>query len=159
MDLKLYVIQGKENAGKTSACWQILNQFKEQIEYVEYWELRTSNAQYNEDRHVYVNNKGQACDFVIIIRKKVTHEKIAIISAGDEAAQLKKDIFFMVSRDVATIICCSRTVNRNGSTMQMINHYFSKHISWHQELAFSNDIILKQKFEKEIANQLYQQIH
>lgn len=157
MDFKLYVIQGQENAGKTSACWQILNRFKEQIEYVEYWELKSSEAQFNDDRQLYVNKDNHACDFVIIFKKKVTHEKIAIISAGDIDWQLKKDIFFMLSRDVTTIICCSRTINRKGSTMRMINRYFEHHIGWSQELTFSKDIIQKQKYETEIVDQIYQQ--
>lgn len=159
MNYHLYVIQGKENAGKTNACWQILHRFKEQIEYVEYWELRSSEAHFDESRQVYINSFGQTCDFVIIFRKKITHEKIAIISAGDVDWQLKKDIFFTLSRDVTTIICCSRTVNREGSSMWMINHYFKQHIAWSQELSFSKDLILKQKYEEEIVNQIYQQIN
>ena len=157
MEFKLYLIQGQENAGKTSTCWQILNRFKEQIEYVEYWELRSSEAHIDESRQIYLNNTGQACDFVIIFKKKITHERIAIISAGDVDWQLKKDIFSMLSRDVTTIICCSRTVNREGSSMQMINRYFKHHVTWSKELTFSNDIIFKQKYEEEIVDQIYQQ--
>ena len=159
MDFKLYVIQGKGNAGKTTTCWQILNRFKEQVECIEYWELRSSEANFDESRHVYINSFGQTCDFVIIFRKKVTHERIAIISAGDVAWQLKKDIFFMLSRDVTTIICCSRSVNRKGSSMYMINHYFNHHVTWSEELTFSKDVVLKQKYEEEIINQIYEQIN
>jgi thymidylate kinase len=159
MDFNLYVIQGMENAGKTSTCWQILNRFKEQIEYVEYWELKSLEAQFCENRQLYANKDNNACDFVIIFRKKVTHERIAIISAGDVDWQLKKDIFSMIYRDVTTIICCSRTVNRKGSSMRMINHYFKHHVTWSKELTFSKDIILKQKYEEKIVDQICQQIN
>ena len=42
------------------------NYFKnlKSIDYVEYWDLRSSNATFNLDRQVYVNTAGNTCDFV-----------------------------------------------------------------------------------------------
>ena len=156
MDFKLYVIKGKEDAGKTSTCWNLLHKFKENIEYVEYWELRSSLAHFDSERRVFVNHEKQTCDFVIIFRTKFSQTKIAIISAGDEAWLLKKDIFFALSKDVTHIVCCSRTVNRKNSTAHMLETSFNKHVAWSDEITFINgDIILKQKYEeKNIGNYL-----
>ena len=158
MNLQLYVITGKENAGKTSTCWNLLHKLKEHIDYVEYWELRSANAHLDSVRQVYINDKGQTCDFVIVFRTKYTHTKIAIISAGDEAWLLKKDIFFALSKDVAHIVCCSRSVDRQHSTMRMIHDLFKEHIVWSNEITFvQNDVILKKKYEEEISEIIYQQ--
>lgn len=158
MDFKLYVIKGKENAGKTNACWKLLHKLKDHIAYTEYWDLRSSSATFDSDRQVYVNQANHTCDFVIIIKTKITHEKIAIISAGDEAWALKKDIFQVLSQDVTTIICCSRTINRQNSTAQMLNRYFKQHIVWSEEITFSKDITIKQKYEEEIVEKIYSQL-
>lgn len=158
MDFKLYVIKGKENAGKTNACWKLLHKLKEHIAYIEYWDLRSSNATFDLDRQVYVNQANHTCDFVIIIKTKITHEKIAIISAGDEAWLLKRDIFHMLSKDVTTIVCCSRTINRKHSTIQMLKQCFEEYIIWSKDIMFTQDIILKSQYEDEIANRLYEQI-
>lgn len=158
MDFKLYVIKGKENAGKTNACWKLLHKLKEHIAYIEYWDLRSSNATFNLDRQVYVNQANHTCDFVIIIKTKITHEKIAIISAGDEAWLLKRDIFHMLSKDVTTIVCCSRTINRKHSTIHMLKQCFEEHIIWSKDIMFTQDIILKSQYEDEIANRIYEQI-
>ena len=158
-NLKLYVIEGKEDAGKTSTCWSLLNKLKEVTDYIEYWELKSATeAHFDSNRNVYVNQNGNVCDFIVILRTKLTHKKIAIISAGDEAWLLKKDVFFVLSKDVRHIVCCSRTINRKNSTMQMIKDVFNHHIAWSQELTFTkNDIILKQKYEEEISEIIYQQ--
>ena len=160
MDFKLYVIKGKENAGKTSSCWNLLHKFKEHIDCVEYWELQSANAHLDLERQVYVNQEGNTCDFIIIFRTKITHTKIAIISAGDEAWLLKKDIFFVLSKDVAHIVCCSRTIDRQHSTMRMLNEVFEQHITWSKEVTFiSNNVMLKQKYEEEISDIIYQQFN
>ncbi|MGM9830943.1 MAG: hypothetical protein ACI3Z5_02875 [Paludibacteraceae bacterium] len=158
MDFKLYVIKGKENAGKTNACWKLLHKLKDHIAYTEYWDLRSSSATFDSDRQVYVNQANHTCDFVIIIRTKITHEKIAIISAGDEAWLLKQDIFHVLSKDVTTIVCCSRTINRKNSTVQMLNQHFKEHIMWSKDITYTKDDILKAEYEEEIANTIYTQI-
>jgi hypothetical protein len=158
MDFKLYVIKGQENAGKTNACWKLLSKFKESIEYVNYWELRSSDAIYIPDKLVYENSKGNTCDFIVIFKHKIRQERIAIISTGDEAWVLKKDIFHVLSQDVTTIICCSRTINRSNSTYRMLNRYFKKHIVWSEEITFSKDITIKQKYEEEIVEKIYSQL-
>ena len=159
MDIKLYVIKGKENAGKTSTCWNLLHKLKEHIECVEYWELRSAAGAYlDSERQVYINQEEKTCDFVIVFTTKITHRKIAIISAGDEAWLLKKDIFFVLSKDVTLIVCCSRTINRQNSTAHMIETSFKQHVAWSDEITFVNgDIILKQKYEEEISETIYQQ--
>ena len=158
MIFKLYVIKGKENAGKTNACWKLLQKFKEHIDFVEYWDLKSSNATFNLDRQVYVNTAGNTCDFVVIFKTKITHKKIAIISAGDEAWLLKQDIFHVLSKDVTTIVCCSRTINRKNSTVQMLNQHFKEHIMWSKDITYTKDDILKAEYEEEIANTIYTQI-
>ena len=158
MDFKLYVITGKENAGKTNTCWNLLRKLKEDIDYVEYWELKSADAHFDTTRQVYLNKEELTCDFIIIFRTKIFHKKIAIISAGDEAWLLKKDIFYMLSKDVTHIVCCSRTVNRHNSTARMLETYFKKYIAWSKEVVFTKDnIVLKQKYEEEISEIIYQQ--
>ena len=158
MDFKIYVIKGKENAGKTSTCWKLLHKLKKHIDYIEYWELKSANAHFDSEREVYINQKGQMCDFIIIFKTKDTHQKIAIISAGDVDWLLKKDIFFALYRDVSHIICCSRTINRLHSTMHMLKKY-NQHIIWYPDITFvKNDLVLKQKYEEEISEKIYQQL-
>lgn len=159
MDFKLYVITGKEDAGKTSTCWKLLHKFKESIECVEYWELRSATgAHLDSERQVYINQKKKTCDFVIVFSTKITHKKIAIISAGDEAWLLKKDIFFVLSKDVRHIVCCSRTIDRKNSTMRMIKDVFDRHVVWSKEVTFAkDDVVIKQKYEEEISEIIYKQ--
>lgn len=158
MNFNLYIIKGQENAGKTNTCWKLLNRFKENIDYVKYWELKANNATYDSDKQIYVNSERTTCDFMIIFKHKMIQERIAIISAGDEAWALKKDIFQVLSQDVTTIICCSRTINRQNSTAQMLNRYFKQHIVWSEEITFSKDITIKQKYEEEIVEKIYSQL-
>ena len=158
----MYVIRGQENAGKTNACWQILNKLKENIECVNYWELRTKDeVRLDEDRQCYVQKIGEkeiTCDFVIIVTLKVTHTKVAIISAGDVDYTLRDDIFFMLKREVKHIVCCSRTINRESSTFRMLHYYFEKHIKYSEEIHFSTDVMVKKEWEEKASNEIYQQI-
>ncbi len=159
MDYNLYVIKGKENAGKTSTCWMLLNKLKEQIEFFEYWDLRSSQVHtFDSDRQVYLDKSNKTCDFVVIVTLKITHQRIAIISAGDEEWRLKKDIFYMLYRGVNYIVCCSRTQMRRNSTLRMLNRVFAQHIKCSEELPFSKEVILRQKYEEEVAERIYQQL-
>lgn len=160
MDLKLYVIKGQENAGKTSTCWMLLNKMKEYIDHVSYWDMKcTDGVYFDNQRQLYLNKKGYACDFVIIITTKRTKTKIAIISAGDENWQLRDDIFFMLKKEVKHIVCCSRNINRKNSTYRMLEYYFKDYIYYKsKEMIFNSDVIIRQKKEEQISQEIYEQL-
>ena len=160
MDTKLYIIKGKENAGKTSTCWMLLNKLKEQVEIYEYWDIRSSQVYvFDSERLAYIDKRKRACDFVVIITLKITHQRIAIISAGDEEWRLKKDIFYMLYRGVTHIVCSARMQTRSNSTWKMLNRVFTRQqIVCVEEVYFSEEIPIKRKYEEEVSEKVYKQL-
>lgn len=133
MDLHLYVIQGKENVGKTTTCWKLLNLLKPVVECYNYWELPfkghgvwnplTDRYEICSDEHTYV------VDFIVSARiNNQSHCDVAIISAGDEPDFVKDNIYKLLSKGVHHIVCCARSVNKEGSTYHMLQNEFGEFI-------------------------------
>lgn len=154
MKFQLYVIKGKENSGKTTTCWKILNLFRSQslIDSFCYW--RTSNSSelhYEESDRTYRIGSAHA-DFTTIFTIKVNdkRKKVAIISSGDDADWLQKRICEMLGEGVDSIVCCERALNRGGSTQKMLHTLFKEHIVCEKELPEAQSTSSEEKTAKEI---------
>lgn len=155
MKFQLYVIKGKENSGKTTTCWKLLNLFRAHslIETYHYWKTSSSpTLHYEESDESYRIGKTHA-DFTTIFSIKLNNaqKKVAIISAGDDAEWLKKRICEMLGEGVSDIVCCERIVNRKGSTMEMLHSLFEKYIMYEESIAEPQN----KEYEERIAGEIY----
>ena len=162
MKFQLYVIKGKENSGKTTTCWKILNLFRTQslIDSFCYWKTsNSSELHYEESDRTYRIGSAHA-DFTTIFTGKVNDKRknVAIISAGDDANLLKRRIFDMLGEGVEYIVCCERSVERNGSTMEMLHSEFYENIKYENTLTESRDSSCEEIIAKEILSTLLENI-
>ena len=113
----LIVLRGQRNAGKTTTCgfiYQDLLPFVQQHHSFNHRDVTTDSLR------LTVN--GTIIDFeaiLILPNGKI----VSIISAGDDY-QLKAKLEDHITRGAHTIICCTRSVNRDGSTFRMIQDDF-----------------------------------
>lgn len=153
MNFQLYVIKGKENSGKTTTCWKILNLFRSRslIDSFCYWKTsNSSELRFEDSDQTYRIGKAHA-DFTTIFTIKHNNKRknVAIISAGDDANWLQKRIFEMLGEGVDSIICCERAVNRGGSTQKMLHTSFKEHIVCEIEVSEPKNIL-----EESIADEI-----
>lgn len=137
MNPNLYVIKGGENYGKTSICWKLLDRLKPIIECYNYWKLSFEDTTvYNPTNLCYEvpDSTGtyHPADFIFVARlNNPSHCKVAIISAGDEADYVKKNIYKLLGRGVYHIVCCERSKCASKSTNIMLHSEFK--ITSHNE--------------------------
>jgi len=117
--MKLIILRGQRDAGKTTTCGMI---------YSDLLSKTTEAHQYNGikqtgDARRYHDN-GALVDFTAVIT--VAKLKIGIISAGDDDDPLKLAIEVMIIAKVDVLICCTRTHKRKGSSYLMIEKDYSK---------------------------------
>lgn len=116
---ELIIIRGEQNSGKTTTAGLV---------YQELLKHADKKHKFN-DQEVILNslrlsNKGETWDFTAILN--IGGKQIAIVSAGDVASILKVKISILIEIEVDIIICCSRSVNRTGSSYRMILDTFAK---------------------------------
>ena len=130
--MALFVIYGNMNSGKTHTCWLIHALLKNGGNRVEF---DTHNAQpdwtysevmqHIEDTFNHVPGTPSASDFRALF--EYNGKKIAIFSAGDfvhddnwEVTSFDDNMQWAKDHEVDHVICCTRSLNRQGSVQRYI---------------------------------------
>ncbi|NQY31421.1 MAG: hypothetical protein HRT69_18390 [Flavobacteriaceae bacterium] len=132
--MKIIIIRGTMNSGKTTTSGLL---YSELVKIAE--KEHSFNRKDVTENSLKFNEKNEVIDFtsVLIIGKL----KIGIVSAGDIAKDLKRDIKIMISLDIDILICCARSKDQEGSSYRMILENFSKEHTIIKEFwtEYSND--------------------
>lgn len=113
----LIVLRGEKNAGKTTTCgfiYQDLLPIAQQNHLFNGINVNTDSLRFTKN--------GTVIDFEAILTLP-NGKIVSIISAGDDY-QLKAKLEDHIAKGVHTIICCTRSINRAGSTFRMIQDEF-----------------------------------
>lgn len=116
---ELIIIRAGQNSGKTTTTGLVYQELLKQAEKVHVFDNQTVM----EDSLSY-NQNGDTIDFTAILT--IRNKKVGIVSAGDDAKSTKKMIEILIEINVNIIICCARSVNRQGSTYRMLLDDFSQ---------------------------------
>lgn len=144
---KLILIRGKVNAGKTTTAGLL---------YQKLITVAEKNHSFNgadafEDSLKY-NKKGNTKDFVTTMT--INKHTVVIISAGDDADYLKKQLEFHTQFDI--IICCSRTANREGSSYRMIlDNFAEKNPIILEEWITKDKLVTKEIAKKDAVKKIF----
>ena len=106
---ELIVIRAGQNSGKTTTTGLVYQELLKQAEKVHVFNneiVSVDSLQYNDN--------GDTIDFTAILTIK--NKKVGIVSAGDIASDTKKIITSLIKININIIICCARSINRQGST-------------------------------------------
>lgn len=146
----LIIIRGQIDAGKTTTCGLIYDNLIPLCEPNHLFNGR------NVSTPVSVRNSdGITRDFEAILTfQKIT---IGIISAGDVAEDVRPRLNDFIAQNVHTIICCTRSRNRDGSTFQMIENDFRPqhpiiHVQWIERIRGNNFLPIRMNDVNEVIN-------
>ena len=97
---------------------------------------------------------GEILDFNTLLTIK--RQKIGIVSAGDVAVDLEREINYFIGIEVEIIICCTRSRNVRGSSYRMIIDKFSKKNQIIKEVwvNYSQDISDKETIKKQQVSEI-----
>ncbi len=115
--VQFLVIQGKCNSGKTTTTRMVYKELS----------LRASEVKFlcNRDNNQWVTGvdlPNDPADFTALMT--VNGKKVGIISAGDVATTLERDIKNCIQEGADIIICCVRS---RGSSLKLLkDNYFSE---------------------------------
>jgi hypothetical protein len=116
---EIIIIRAGQNRGKTTTTGLV---YQELLKHAEEKHVFSDKIVIKES--LALNNNGATIDFTAILTIK--NKKIGIVSAGDFAKYTKRIITIFIDMNIDIIICCSRTVNKKGSTYRMIMNDFSQ---------------------------------
>ncbi|PZR14734.1 MAG: hypothetical protein DI539_18675 [Flavobacterium psychrophilum] len=131
--MKHIIIRGTGNAGKTTTCGALYEELKKNAQFSKLY----TNKWEPIDRLQYIEEEEgeRLYDFIAVII--IDGVLIIIISQGDVAGDLEKvldrlkDLDFLKGitggrTDVDYIVCCARSQNREGSTLEMLYNRVSE---------------------------------
>ena len=117
--MKIIIIRGTMDAGKTTTSGLVYSELVNiaKKEHTFNWKtVNVNSLKYDID--------GSVIDFTsLLIVGKI---KVGIISAGDVTKDLKHNIKIMISLNIDILICCARSINKEGSAYRMIIDDYSK---------------------------------
>jgi hypothetical protein len=142
---ELIIIRAEQNSGKTTTAGLV---YQELLKLADK-EHVFNNRNVNENSLKY-NQNGSIIDFTAILT--IRNKKIGIASAGDNASDTRKIINIFIEINVDVIICCARSINRNGSTYRMLIDDFS------QTNNIALEIFTKYILDKDLKNEVKKQI-
>ncbi len=116
---QLIIIRGGQNGGKTTTIGLV---YQELLKHSELEHIFNDNI-VTQDSLRY-NDNGETIDFTAILT--INSKKIGLVSAGDVASHTKVRITIFIEMKIDIVICCARSVNRDGSTYRMILEDFSQ---------------------------------
>lgn len=116
---KFIIIRGQRNSGKTTTCGIVYTELLRIAEVRHIFndkDVETNSLEYNKEN-------GSLKDFKAILTIK--GKMVGIISAGDVADLLEKDINDLIDKKIEIIICCTRSKDVPGSSQRRINEKFT----------------------------------
>lgn len=109
------IIRGRQSSGKTTTAGLVYQELLNHCDKSHKFNDRTVNT----DSLEYSDDGLQATiDFTAELVCK--NKKIGIISAGDVARAVRITLNLFISTNIDIIICCARSVNKEGSTYRML---------------------------------------
>ena len=138
--MALFVIYGNMNSGKTHTCWLIHALLKNAGNRLDYkthpaqpdWTF-SEVLQHIHDQFVAPAKTPQASDFRALF--EYMGKKIAIFSAGDylhdpnwDVTSFDDNMKWAQNNNVDHVICCTRSLNRQGSVQRYILDNFKMSI-------------------------------
>jgi hypothetical protein len=118
---KLIVILGTQNSGKTTTAGMV---YQELVKYANGAHVFNKKEDTVKDNLDYYAN-GSTKDFTAIIPIKT--KKVGMVSEGDAPDRTRPEIEYLIKENVDVIVCCSRSVYREGSVYQMYVEEFANH--------------------------------
>jgi hypothetical protein len=147
--MKIIIIRGKINSGKTTTSGLVYSELVKTAE-----KQHTFNGKLVTENSLKYNVKNAVIDFTSIL--VVGKLKVGVISAGDIAKDLKKNIKIMISLNIDILVCSARSKNQKGSAYKMILDDFSKEHTIIKELwtEYSNDSEQKNNIKMETVKEI-----
>lgn len=146
---ELIVIRAGQNSGKTTTTGLVYQELLKQAEKVHVFNNKTVSVD-----SLQFNDNGDTIDFTAILTIK--NKKVGIVSAGDIASDTKKIITSLIEININIIICCARSVNRQGSTYRMLLDDFSQtnNIALEIFTEYSENKDLKSEVKNEVVDKI-----
>jgi hypothetical protein len=146
---ELIIIRAGQNSGKTTTTGLV---YQELLKHAN--KEHTFDSKTVTEDSLKFNEKGETIDFTAILI--IGNKKVGIVSAGDVATDTKVNISIFIKVNIDIIICCARSVNRQGSTYRMLIDDFSNtnNIALEIFTNYSENISLKNEIKKSIVNQI-----
>lgn len=142
------IISGTENSGKTTTAGMVYKKLREYAK--DPWLADISEMKISPDDSLIEN--GEPKDFLACL--EIDGKRIAIISAGDKAVYLKEYVEAYLEKNVDYIICCLRSINREGSSRRMLFTDFVNYPKQEFWTVYSNDPKQKYAVKENIVNQI-----
>lgn len=117
---KLIIIRGHANSGKTTTSGLV---YSELLKFAE-TKHKFNGKDVESNSLKYSKESGDLFDFIAILI--INSKNIGIISAGDNAKDLKQEINNFINKGIEIIVCCARSRNVKGSSFRMIIDQFSQ---------------------------------
>ena len=152
--MKIIILRGKMNAGKTTTCGLV---YSELVKIANKEHLFNRETVFEDSLRLTKEGKS-VIDFAAVLT--IGKLKIGIISEGDIAEKLNCAVEIMKLLKVDVIICCTRSVNSKGSSYRMILDNYAKEHEIVKEVWVKRSDKLKDKFlvKEKAVNEVVKQI-
>lgn len=146
---ELIIIRAGQNSGKTTTSGLVYQELLLHADKEHMFNKETVTKD-----SLKFNEIGETIDFTAVLT--IRNKKVGIISTGDVAEDTKVEIQIQININIDVIICCARSVNRQGSTYRMILDDFSKTNSIALEIftKYSENIDLKNDTKKAVVDEI-----
>ncbi|MES2132678.1 MAG: hypothetical protein V4506_10025 [Bacteroidota bacterium] len=150
---ELIIIRAGQNSGKTTTTGLV---YQELLKHAE--KEHVFNDVVVTRDSLEFNDIGDTIDFTAILTIK--NKKIGFASAGDDAKATKKKITIFIEIKIDIIICCARSINREGSTYRMLMEDFSatNNIALEIFTEYDENKSLKNEIKKTVVDQISKKV-
>ena len=159
---QMIILRGNENCGKTTLCASVYRQL------LQYANIEHSFGQVGKPMKtvkqdsIELDEKGNIRDFQALLT--VGGKKIGFFSMGDYVPDyLKINIQIFINIEVAILVCCTRSRNRNNSTYRYYEETYGqlrKKIYWTEFAQNKNDVYkIKEKQAESIVQDILTELH
>ncbi len=142
------IISGTQNSGKTTTAGMVYKKLREYAK--DPWLADISEIEISPDDSLIEN--GEPKDFLAYL--EINGKSVAMISAGDKADYLKEYVEAYLEKSVDYIICCLRSINRDGSARRMLFTDFANYPKKEFWTVYSDDPKQKYAVKESVVNQI-----
>ena len=147
------IIKGTINSGKTTTAGMVYKELLPRSAQPHYFNKRESFT----NGLIICDEYGSWRDFSAELT--INNKTIAIVSAGDVRAVLKKEIEYFLNKNVNVLIICLRTYNRQGSSRQMVYTDYPDYPKTEFLTPYSRDICKREEIKKDVVKLIVEKIN